>query len=146
VETLSVTPTVLGLFGVAPPYALDGPSLLEGVEREFARSFESRMALSLRSGSHRYWFRTTRGPWTRKDAPWRALAPWFLNRENLAAYADERPTTPEWLDLETADRRLKRDFRAEKAQVLKRIEASPKPDTIVDPEYREQLEKLGYLE
>jgi len=148
VESLSLTPTVLHLLDLRPPYPLDGPSWLDaGTRLPFARSFESNICISLRDAEHRYWYRVTRRPWTRKEAPWRAEAKWFREREVLAAYPDEAPTQPSWLDLRGGrNSELKLRFREDVKHILQTLTAVPSPEEIEDEAFLEELRDLGYLD
>ncbi len=99
VETLQVAPTMLELFNFATPYPLDGHSLLHPEpSRGFAVSSVGDQALTIRTSDYRYWYRPSEEPWTREEAPWRAMAPWFQKRHTLARYAPEKRTTVEYLN------------------------------------------------
>lgn len=147
VETLAITPTILGLFGLEPPYNLDGNSVFSSRQSGFARTFESKLAISLRTRNHRYWFRTTPKPWVRKEAPWRGEARWFQELENLAEYDDSDPTTPNWLDPSAAEHEeLHAEFKLLLNDAYRMVKEGPPTEEIEDPEYAAQLENLGYLD
>ena len=146
-ELLQVAPTVLELFGLGAPYALDGASLLaEDPSRGFAVSSFGGITLTVRDGANRYWFRRGSEPYRRPPdvAPWRADAPWFLEKECLAHYP-ETPTAVEWLDLaehETDRDRLHgivKDFLDELGELRRSTR-------IEDDSLRDQLRQLGYVD
>ena len=148
VETLSITPTVLALFGLAAPYPLDGGSLFDpAAPRGPARSFTSLGAMSLRDATHRYWRRTAAEPPTRDDAPWRLEAPWFLQPECLAGYDGDAPTVPRWLTPDRPEARAacERLRVACNDTLFVTLRGAPEPTEIRDEAYLELLRQLGYL-
>jgi arylsulfatase A-like enzyme len=149
VELLQVAPTVLELFGLEPPYALDGASLLadEPSPRGFALSAFSNITLTLRDAEHRYWLRRLDQPYERPPdiAPWRADAPWFREKECLARYPGPSRTAVEWLD-PLADEGLHARLKQAVADYVARLGPLRQSTRIEDPELREELSKLGYVE
>lgn len=149
VELLQVTPTVLSLLDVPLPYRLDGPSLLAPAQRDFAASFTEKISISLRTRDERYWFRRTPEPWTRPpdEAPWRADAPWFREKELLAVYDGPRRTAVRWLDADEPEVRSRMGaLNAALQDFMMVIGPPPKPAQIEDPELRAELLRLGYTD
>jgi arylsulfatase A-like enzyme len=150
VELLQVTPTVLELFGLPLPYALDGPSLLsDAPSRGFAFSSVADVALSVRTPTHRFWFRPGDQPYARPSdsAPWRAAAPWFQKKRCLATYDASAPTGVRWLDLDgPAERRLALELEGELRRFWTSLVPPPSASEIDDPAYRAQLASLGYVD
>jgi arylsulfatase len=149
VELLQVTPTVLELFGVDAPYDLDGVSLLaaDPSPRDFALSAVSNITLSLRDGQHRYWLRRLDQPYERppEEAPWRADAPWFREKECLARYPGPSRTAVEWLDLE-AEQGLRLRLNRALKDYLERLGPLVQSTRIEDEELRAELDELGYVD
>ena len=140
VELGQVTPTVLELFGLPAPYELDGPSLLAPAP---SRGFAS-IAITARDGEHRYWWRRGEQAYRRPPdvAPWRADAPWFLEKECLARYPGPSATSLEWLEPTGAAHARLRDATRAWLAGLGQLRQSTR---IEDPELLEQLRALGYL-
>ena len=147
VELLQVTPTVLELFGLEPPYALDGASLLAPEpSRGFAVSGFGNIALTARDAEHRVWWRRGDEAYHRPEgvAPWRADAPWFLEKRCLARYPGPRPTAVEWLDLEPGKGPGGR-LEARLQEFLHGLGELRRSTRIEDPALAAQLRELGYL-
>ncbi|RKY17622.1 MAG: hypothetical protein DRQ55_15355, partial [Planctomycetota bacterium] len=149
VETLAITPTILDLMGVSPPYELDGRSLLAGPpERPYARSYTWPMVVSVRSADARYWLRESEVPPDREHANWRLEAPWFLRKECMASYEPSAPNAPQWVELE----QLELDApgaalrSAGRRTMQEGQEGAADLSEITDPAYLEQLIQLGYIE
>jgi hypothetical protein len=149
VESTAITPTLLDLFGTQAPYALDAKSLLgSSPGSSAARSSCGDVAITFRVPEGRYWFRTTREPFVRPpdEAPWRADAPWFRERESFARYAPEAPTTPIWAppgDPAFAD--VAPALQTQALALKKSGRELPKAVRIEDPELARELESLGYV-
>jgi len=155
VELLAVAPTVLDLFDVEPPYDLAAPSLLAGKPSlGYAFSYGATVTTSVRNAAGRYWLRHTPEPYTRGTdeamAPWRAEAPWFQKKQNFARYGDDG-RTPEWLDVRQGEgarlaERAKVLLKSRHAEALELAKNFGDAVQIDDPEVREMLKSLGYLE
>ena len=147
VEVLQITPTVLELFEIEPPYPMAGKSLLDPTPSAgFAMSFGGALASSVRGPVNRYWKRHTPEPFTREFAPWRTEAPWFIEEECLVTYAAPPPGwQPTWLDVTSPEHAkvMQRMRRAmdERQQNLQRFGPGFRID---DPELMEKLQELGY--
>ena len=150
VELLQMTPTVLELFDVAPPYAFDGPSLLsDAPSRGFAQSGMGVIATTIRTKEHRYWFRHTRQPWRRPpdQAPHRADARWFLEQHCLAEYPGPSRTQPRWMRPDApVNAALVGELGARMQERLESLGKLPTPEEIDDPGLRDFLANLGYAD
>jgi arylsulfatase A-like enzyme len=144
VELLQITPTVLELFGLEPPYPLDGASLLaHAPSRGFAVSSLGNITVTIHDGQHRYWWRRSEEPFVRppNEAPWRADAPYYLERECLARYPSR--TAVEWLD-PRAHAELSARMNEQVQGFLTGLGTLRQSTEITDPELLEQLSELGY--
>ena len=155
VETLQIAPTVLDLLDVAPPYPLDGRSLLEErSDAPFAVSYCSTVA-TIRYGPYRLWWNTVGDRKLRRskeivqfieEGPEAAMNPWFQNELVLARYAPAAPSRPSWLPVEQvpaspAGRKLKGQLE----EYIDGLGELPDPEDIEDQGLQRQLEQLGYF-
>jgi arylsulfatase A-like enzyme len=146
VETLSISPTILGLLGLEAPYRLDGETLLQARPgRTAARSFESGVAMTLRTADHRFWKRTVAKAPTRKFAAWRLQAPWFERAECLATLDGPWQNMPRWMDIaDPNNAALLGNLRDEAQRVMDSVTGLV-IEEITDEAYLAQLRALGYL-
>jgi len=147
VETLSITPTILGLLGLESPYELDGETLLaEDPGVAAARSFESGLAMTLRTDDHRYWRRTVKKAPTREWVGWRLKAPWFQQAECMASFVGPWQYQPQWIALDDPEQQpVVGELRSQAGRLMDTIRAQPPIEEIVDADYLQQLRELGYI-
>ena len=154
-QTLQVTPTVLELFDVAPPYAFDGKSLLaDDPSSELAISYCGHVA-SARAGRQRVWIDTTESKVLKRSreidsvlAQWAGLraTPWFRERLVLAHYEDDAPSTAQFVPQNIPNNRLRaQDMRRVLVAELRALGELPDPEETSDPALRAHLEDLGYF-
>lgn len=154
-QTLQVTPTVLELFDVPPPYALDGQSLLaEQPTSELAISYCGHVA-SARVGRRRVWVDTSESRLLKRSPEiegvldrWEGLrrTPWFRERLVLAHYEDEAPSEMLLLPLTNQDNRQRaQQIRRNLFSQLRGMGELPDPEETSDPALRAHLEDLGYF-
>ncbi len=148
VELLQVTPTVLDLLGLEAWHAFDGPSLLDAQpSRGFAVSSVADVALTIRTQTHRYWYRTSSEPYTRppNDAPWRADAPWFRERQSLARFEPGSMTRYELIQPQAPENReLTEKLHRAFVHFRKGLGPVARGERNEDPELAAQLRALGY--
>lgn len=151
VELLQLGPTLLELFDVPAPYELDGASLLAPERRRnYAVSFCGRLA-TIRHGDRRLWTRSPR----LSDPPDYAH---FLKKRQLlanrwsqselcvASYSAEEPSRPRWMDLEDSETRMRAEqLRRTLLGLIEEFGELPAPEDLDDPEFLEDLRRLGYL-
>ena len=110
-------------------------------------SFSTQVSESMRTAEHRYWFRNTAKPWTRKEneAPWRADAPWFKRRRVLAEYGPGRTDVTYLKPVhDEADRALADRLDGERMLFMRGLGTLPKIDWIRSEALDAELENLGY--
>lgn len=146
VELAQVTPTVLELLEIDPPYEFCAPSLLaENPSRGYAFSYGSTWVTSVKTADKRYWKRHLKEAPTRVEGAWRLEAPWFTEPQLLCEYEPDSPTTPVFLPIAGENEKTAKRMIAGIEEFDRSLQKFGKGFKIDDPIILESLRRQGYI-